>query len=402
MKELNIKKNEINYINQLIEKFDADKYRNVILDLNVSEYKTIYDDLFNLTDQEALIHYIEFGIKEGRHNSFKSFLSRLEKKEIKNCFQNNIKSKGKQRLLKSVSEKLDLNVSEYKTIYDDLFLLEDIKAIQHYMVVGIEEKRYKSFDQIKNKLKPDIDLKLYSKILDSTYKFRRKNLSEKNFENIYYHLVDEKTQDFAEKNWKNFKFNSLADLIFCLITDNQISPIPIKNLLDALYDNVFIEATNTNGEILINKKLISILVKGSNFEKLQDQTNSIYLLILLTRVLSVEDQFIEYLSNDFEFSCQYYLCLTSFVKDLRSLKVSKYLEYLFFQYMVLIEIYLIKNFSDQSKIVLDNDKYLKNVRKIAIYSSLSLKGKNILFIEHPTLSFDDLIGGLKTLLIYSC
>ena len=127
-----------------------------------------------------------------------------------------------------------------------------------------------------------------------------------------------------------------------MITDNQISPIPIKNLLDALYDNVFIEATNTNGEILINKKLISILVKGSNFEKLQDQTNSIYLLILLTRVLSVEDQFIEYLSNDFEFSCQYYLCLTSFVKDLRSLKVSKYLEYLFFQYMVLIEIYLIK------------------------------------------------------------
>ena len=91
--------------------------------------------------------------------------------------------------------------------------------------------------------------------------------------------------------------------------------------------------------------------KGIHLYTMEDNNNSPFKLIW--------NEYQDYSSMKDK---MYYLCLTSFVKDLRSLKVSKYLEYLFFQYMVLIEIYLIKNFSDQSKIVLDNDKYLKNVR----------------------------------------
>ena len=43
-------------------------------------------------------------------------------------------------------------------------------------------------------------------------------------------------------------------------------------------------------EIYLNDKLIMLLVNGRNFEKLQNQADSIYLLVLLIRVLAVEEK----------------------------------------------------------------------------------------------------------------
>ena len=48
------------------------------LELNIFEYKTIYDDVSKLKDIKAIHQYIEFGIAEGRHNSFESLLKKLD------------------------------------------------------------------------------------------------------------------------------------------------------------------------------------------------------------------------------------------------------------------------------------------------------------------------------------
>ena len=75
-----------------------------------------------------------------RHNSFESLLKKLDIKELNQCFRNDIESKGKQELLKLASEKLELNIFEYKTIYDDVSKLKDIKAIHQYIEFGTTEE----------------------------------------------------------------------------------------------------------------------------------------------------------------------------------------------------------------------------------------------------------------------
>ena len=82
---------------------------------------------------------------------------------------------------------------------------------------------------------------MLNNILDFLNKYKRINLIDNKFENLYYHLVDERTQYFAGKNWQQFKIDAISDLTFSLIINSNISPIPINKLFDFLYDFIYLE-----------------------------------------------------------------------------------------------------------------------------------------------------------------
>ena len=107
---------------------NSEENLNIISDFKVFEYKAIYDDLMNLSDKDALNHYINFGIKEKRYNSFKGIFKDLNLEllmfsiiwesrlfDIKSyiseiyMFLNKIKDKYYLNLLNKFIEKGDVN-----------------------------------------------------------------------------------------------------------------------------------------------------------------------------------------------------------------------------------------------------------------------------------------------------
>jgi len=86
------------------------KYKDINYSIfNPNIYKNLYDDLKHMTDDEALQHYITYGIYEKR---------RFNEKED-SIFNSKI----------------------YKNLYDDLKHISDDEAHQHYIKYGIYEKR---------------------------------------------------------------------------------------------------------------------------------------------------------------------------------------------------------------------------------------------------------------------
>ena len=80
-------------------------------DFNIEYYKKLNNDLQNLSNIEAIEHYINYGKKELRKYKFEYDLPK------------------------------DFNPIEYKILNDDLKFLNDIEASHHYLIYGIEEKR---------------------------------------------------------------------------------------------------------------------------------------------------------------------------------------------------------------------------------------------------------------------
>ena len=99
------------------------------LHFNVSIYKKINEDLMNMTDDDAINHYLKYGIYENR----------------KYIDKNNLPS--------------DFNVSIYKKINDDLIILTDDQAIDHYINRGIYENR-----KYKNNVPSNFNVSTYKSI----------------------------------------------------------------------------------------------------------------------------------------------------------------------------------------------------------------------------------------------
>jgi hypothetical protein len=84
---------------------------NIPIDFNVSTYKKINEDLLNMTDDEAINHYLKYGIYENR------------------------------KYIDINTLPIDFNVSTYKKINQDLVNMTDDEAINHYLKYGICENR---------------------------------------------------------------------------------------------------------------------------------------------------------------------------------------------------------------------------------------------------------------------
>ena len=366
-----------------------------IYDFKVFEYKALYDDLIDVSDNKALYHYIHHGIKEKRYNSFYAlFKKNLNLDELIPFFQNNTQSPGKIKLLNYASKKIGLKISEYKSLYEDTINLSDQEAKLHYFQFGIGEKRFRSYNQIKNKLDNSLNLNLHQILFDKTSNFMRDKKSKKDFLNLYFHLVDEKTQYLAKKDMNNFKKKSIFEIFHLFINDESFSPYPIHYFLQMFYDILFLGKSNIEHNLCFNENLIKTFLKGKNLKLVENNYNKIYILVIFTKVFSVHDSFFSYLIEDSQNLIDYHKVLVDFICKVFKLKVGENLENLLAQYLLLIELYLIKFVPHYSEEIIFDKENICKIRKNAIESSLSLVKFNLIFLNYPNMSFSDILDGL--------
>jgi hypothetical protein len=112
-------------------------------DFDPKIYKELNKDLENLTDQEAIVHYISHGMEEKRKYKKDKIVLEKDDKGLPN----------------------DFDVKMYKELNRDLKTLSDEKAIEHYINNGIKEKRkYKKETVNSNELPDDFDPQIYKKM----------------------------------------------------------------------------------------------------------------------------------------------------------------------------------------------------------------------------------------------
>ena len=371
---------------------------NIISDFKVFEYKAIYDDLINLSDKEALNHYINFGIKEKRYNSFKGLFKDLNLDVLNTFLKNNTETIGKISLLNYVSEEIGLKVSEYKFIYDDLNNLSDQEAKLHFFQFGINEKRYKSYEQIKNQLEKFLSLNLHQVLFEKTSNFVIHKKSKKDFLNLYFHLVDEKTQYFAKKNINKFKKDAIFDMFHSFVNGKSFTPFPIEYFLKMFYDILFFKTSNKENNLIFNNNLIKNFIKGKNLELIENNPSRIYVLIIIARIFSVDHSFFSYLLDKSENLIDYYKSLIIFIDSAYKLNLGENIENLLSQYLLLIELYLIKFVPNYPDTILFEKENIIKIRQKAIESSLSLIKSNIIFLDYPEMSIKDILKGLTELI----
>ena len=188
----------IHYLNQgILEKRD---YKNTLppipldklpSDFNVSDYKKLNKDLGNLSDNDAISHYLNHGIIENR--TYKNILphTNLDKlpsdfnvldykklhKDLGNLSDNDaishylnhgiIENRTYTNILPHTNlDKLpsDFNTSVYKNLYSDLVFLSDQEVINHYLNHGILEKREYKINIYSNNLPSDFNVLSYKKL----------------------------------------------------------------------------------------------------------------------------------------------------------------------------------------------------------------------------------------------
>ena len=119
-----------------------------INDFNPEIYKSIYDDLQSLNDNELISHYLNIGIKENRiykipddfdpefyKNIYDDLKSLNDSELISHYLNNGIKENRSYKIPD------DFDLDFYKTIYDDLKSFNDNELISHYLNNGIKENR---------------------------------------------------------------------------------------------------------------------------------------------------------------------------------------------------------------------------------------------------------------------
>ena len=107
-------------------------YGHNIENFNYDFYKTYYDDLNNLSDNELLNHFIEYGQYEGRRfmNNCNTFLSKYYTEKL-----------NKLKLLYFFDIPDDFDIYYYKKYNDDIKYLSHIDTMLHYIEHGYYEGR---------------------------------------------------------------------------------------------------------------------------------------------------------------------------------------------------------------------------------------------------------------------
>ena len=142
---------------KLNENANSNVNSNVNTNLNVNAndfdpcvYKNMYDDLKNMTDEEAKKHYINHGSREKR--KYKPDINDFDPSLYKNMYddlkhmtceeaENHYFNHGIHEKRKYKPDTNDFNPSVYKNKYDDLKDMTDEEAKNHYFNHGIHEGR---------------------------------------------------------------------------------------------------------------------------------------------------------------------------------------------------------------------------------------------------------------------
>ena len=135
-----------------ISKNNTKYYNEPVLDFDSKIYKELNKDLQYLTDGEAIYHYLTYGINEKRE--YKKESKKETKKETKKEIKKEIKKEDKKNKKIIIDNRLpnDFNPILYKKLNNDLQHFSDEEAINHYLIHGINEKRlYKKKNKDKKK-----------------------------------------------------------------------------------------------------------------------------------------------------------------------------------------------------------------------------------------------------------
>jgi len=164
-------------------------------DFDVSNYKKYNSDLNNISDIEAILHYIRHGKYENRVYKYKNIpedfnVSNYKKYNVDLKNYSDIDAKNhyelygykENRIYKYKNIPEDFNVLKYKKLNIDLKDYSDIDAKNHYELYGYKENRKYKYENIPEdfnvlkykKLNSDIDSKNYYEL----YKKRSKNYYE--------------------------------------------------------------------------------------------------------------------------------------------------------------------------------------------------------------------------------
>lgn len=234
-------------------------------DFDYSFYKSIYDDLKDYDNKSLENHYLFYGVKEGRiykfpedfdYGKYKLYnenLSNLSNEELKTYYvKNAIKNKINFILPNDFDHKM------YKKIYKDLVNYDDKQLEDHYKFIGIFEKRI-------YKLPNDFDCVIYKKIY--------KDLIDYDDDNLKIHYLEyganEKRiyklpNDFDHKIYKTiykdlYKLNKdeLEDhYISHGINEKRIYKIP-NDFDHEIYKSLYKNLLNYNNQKLENDYLLN-------------------------------------------------------------------------------------------------------------------------------------------------
>lgn len=126
------------------------------INFDVSNYKKINEDLINMNDDEAINHYIKYGVYENRKyidsNALPQYFNVITYKKINTDLINMNDDEAINHYLKyGIYENRkyidrnnlpsNFNVITYKKMNEDLVIMTDDQAINHYINYGVYENR---------------------------------------------------------------------------------------------------------------------------------------------------------------------------------------------------------------------------------------------------------------------
>jgi len=197
--------------------FNEKRFYKMPVDFDINMYKKMNDDLKKVPINELYRHYYDHGIKEDRPcNISKQFRIKFYKRLNPDLIKMNQETLLKHYIDIGIEEKrpwfipLDFVPENYKKLYKDLQKLSDDELYTHYAKLGLKEKRI---------------YKLQEKFNPENYRKFYKDVTDLNDEEALYHYVNkgrfenrisEIPKDFNVQHYKNLHF----DLSF--MNDNEV------------------------------------------------------------------------------------------------------------------------------------------------------------------------------------
>ena len=226
-------------------------------DFDPNIYKKLNQDLKNLTDDEAIYHYIQHGIRENREYKISGISEKMPNEKNEDDVVNHIKTDtamikntGNMKCKSPADFNVyvyeipkDFNVEIYKLLNTDLYTMTDLNAMIHYVTYGCKENRQY------NLKKSDDNIILKDKILIILSHGKGGGLSKYVVElldiiHILLYDYNEYTIITNENYSKsNINFMNIIDIEKLLLSENVINKkvtIHINSFGVVKFDNTYI------------------------------------------------------------------------------------------------------------------------------------------------------------------
>ena len=179
LKDMNNNELKLHYLKYGIK--EGRKYKfELPKDFDIENYKLLNNDLKNMSKIELKLHYMNYGIYENRSYKLLDTINKNIKLELPQDFNidiyrllnNDLKDLTNTDLVNhfinygiyedriyKIILPIDFNLDIYKNLYNDLINLSDIELEKHYFLHGFSERRLYNEENIEN----NNNIKIYNK-----------------------------------------------------------------------------------------------------------------------------------------------------------------------------------------------------------------------------------------------